>query len=226
MDYHDPVSSWSHLLMAFWMIFVCMFLLKITAKHRRQQRAGIAIYSLTVVLLYFMSGLFHGLNHPSPEVRRLWQLLDQTAIFWLIFGSNVPICVYVLSNRVRNRILGLLFAIAFGGTLYLWLMPKPPHEVLIGIYVGMGISSMLPLRSYYRRLGRNGLVWIFLLAFLYVIGAVFEGIRWPVIVPGWLGPHEVLHLCDVAGTIAHLRLLMINVIPKHRSFRELKAVRG
>ena len=40
-------------------------------------------YAVTVVSLYTASGLFHGLKYESLEVRRTWQLLDQTAIFWL-----------------------------------------------------------------------------------------------------------------------------------------------
>jgi hypothetical protein len=36
----------------------------------------------------------------------------------------------------------------------------------------------------------------------YLGGAAVEVAKWPVLVPGWVGPHEVLHVADMAGTLA------------------------
>jgi hemolysin III len=218
MDFHDRVSSASHLFAAVWCLYTGAVLVRLTWRHPPGHRLSILAYALSAVTLYTFSGLFHGIAHASPETRRVWQLLDQSAIYWLIVGSNVPIAVYLLSPRARNLQLGGMVALAAGGTACLWLLPKAPHDLLVGLYVGLGVVSLIPLRRYYPLVGRGGMVWVFLLTTFYVGGAVIEGVKWPVLLrdaSGWIviGPHELLHLCDIAGTAAHLTLLMRHVLP-------------
>jgi hemolysin III len=215
MDFHDPVSAASHLFAAAWCLFVGLFLVRVTRHHPASHRLSILFYSLTAVTLYLCSGLFHGLQYPthSPAMKRLWQLLDQTAIYWLIVGSNVPIAVYLLSPPARLLQLGGMVAFAAVGTACLWVLPKAPHELLIGLYVGLGVTSLIPLRTYFRLLGWGGLFWIFALAAFYIGGAVIEAVKWPTLIPTLVGPHELLHLCDILGTAAHLVLLVKYVLP-------------
>lgn len=218
MDFHDPVSSLSHLIMAGWAFLGSIFLLRLARHHSRSQRISLVFYAITVVSLYASSGLFHGLQHGSAESRRVWQLLDQTAIFGLILGSNVPVIVYILRGRLRNYLLMLMSAIALTGIFALWVLPVPPHELLVAVYLAMGLLGLAPIRLYFRRLGWRGMKWVFLLSFFYVAGGVSEALEWPVIVTGWFTYHEVLHFCDIAGTIAHYALLLQIITttpPKH-----------
>jgi hemolysin III len=208
MDFHDPISSLSHLMMAGWTMLAAIVVLRLAARHTRTQRLSLIIYAAAVISLYTASGLFHGLRHETLEARRMWQLIDQTAIFGLIFGSNVPLLVYAVPPRVRNRVLALMGTITLIGVVSLWALPKPPHELLVAVYVGMGVLGLLPIRYYFARLGWPGMKWVALLAFFYITGAVFEAAKWPVILPGWLTYHEVLHLFDMAGTVAHYALLL------------------
>lgn len=208
MDFHDPISSLSHLFMAGWVMLASVVLLRLSVRHTRGQRWSLVFYAATVVSLYTASGLFHGIRHESLEARRAWQLLDQTAIFGLILGSNVPLLVYVIPGRVRDRVLWLMVGIWLTGVVSLWALPKPPHELLVGIYVGMGVLGLLPIRYYFARLGWSGMKWVALLVSFYITGAVAEATKWPVVVPGWFTYHEVLHLFDMAGTLAHYTLLL------------------
>lgn len=215
MDFHDPVSAASHLFAAVWCLFVGLYLARVTRHHPVSHRLSILVYAASAVTLYLFSGLFHGLQYPhnSPAMKRLWQLLDQTAIYWLIVGSNVPVAVYLLSPQARLLQLGGLVALAAAGTACLWVLPKAPYELLIGLYVGLGVTGLIPLRTYYRLLGRGGLFWILALAGFYVGGAVIEAIKWPTLIPTLVGPHELLHLFDILGTAAHLVLLVKYVLP-------------
>lgn len=220
MDFHNPVSSYSHLFGAFWMIFVGIYLLRITTNHPLHYRISLVLFAVSGVTLYAFSGLFHGLKHSSEESKRIWQLLDQSAIFWLIVGSNVPIAVYLLSPRSRNYLLGLMIALASAGTACLWLLPKPPYLLLIGLYVGLGIVSLIPLRTYFQLLGWGGLFWIFALSLGYIGGAACEAMKWPTFLTDEyglpvVGPHEMLHFGDIFGTIAHLTLVVKYVLPRY-----------
>jgi hemolysin III len=214
MDLHDPVASLSHLLMACWAVLASIVLLRLSVRHTRAQRLSLVFYSVTVVTLYTASGLFHGLQYEGLEnedgVRRTWQLLDQTAIFWLIFGSNVPLLVYVLPRTWRNIQLAIMGGIALFGTVCLWALPKPPHVLLVIVYLGMGVLGLLPIRHYFDRLGWTGMKWIALFASFYITGGVIEAVKWPELLTGRyrVGPHELLHLFDMAGTLTHYALLL------------------
>ncbi len=219
MDFHNPVSSYSHLFAAFWMVFVGLYLLRLAARHSFGHRLSLLLFALSGVALYAFSGLFHGLRHDSEESKRVWQLLDQSAIFWLIVGSNVPIAVYLLSPSARNLQLGGMVLLAAVGTACLWLLPKPPYLLLIGLYVGLGVFSLIPLRAYFRRLGWGGLFWIFALSAGYIGGAACEAMKWPTFVPDLIGPHEMLHFGDLFGTLAHLTLVVKYVLPRYDAAR-------
>lgn len=216
MDFHNPVSSYSHLFAALWMVFVGLYLLRLAACHSIGRRIGLLLFVLSAVALYTFSGLFHGLRHETENAKRIWQLLDQSAIFWLIVGSNVPLAAYLLSPTFRNLQLGGMVLLAAAGTACLWLLPKPPHLLLIGLYVGLGVTSWIPIRHYARLLGWRGLFWIVLLSACYIGGAAIEAIKWPTLVPDVIGPHELLHFGDVLGTAAHLTLVVKYVLPRAR----------
>ena len=207
-DFHDPVAAWSHLLMAGWSVVAGAFLLRMARNHSRPKRASLFAYAASVVALYAASGLFHSIAHlPGDASFRLWQRLDQTAIFLLIYGSNVPMLGYVLPKRERNRMLAGMGAVAAVGIASLWAFPKPPYTLTVCVYLGMGILGLVPMRSYYRKLGRRGLYLIARFAAFYVAGGLCEVFEWPSPLPGFLGYHEMMHFLDVFGTLGHYGLL-------------------
>ena len=55
--------------------------------------------------------------------------------------------------------------------------------------------------------------WVALGAGLYTIGAICELTQWPVIVPGWIQAHEMLHFCDSAGSMAFFVFVVRHVVP-------------
>lgn len=219
-DFHDFISSWSHLLMAVFMLFAGMIMLRQARSQIRMNRLAVAFYAATAVTLFAFSAVFHSVKYVGEDDRRFWQLLDQSAIFFLIYGSNVPLLVYFLPPRRRNFLLVLMGAVAVVGAMMLWTRPK--HEVLALAYVVIGFLGMLPIRTYFRYIGWWGVWWVAVMASTYTTGAICEAIKWPVIVSDGffrLSYHEMLHLFVVAGTLAHTILLVKYVIPTGRKSR-------
>jgi hemolysin III len=66
---------------------------------------------------------------------------------------------------------------------------------------------------YYRAVGWRAMNWVWLGAAFYSVGAICELTQWPIIVPGWLQAHEVLHFCDTAGSIVFFLFVVRYVIP-------------
>ncbi|MBX9584795.1 MAG: hemolysin III family protein [Gemmataceae bacterium] len=218
MGLRDPLSSASHLLTAAWAAYATLILLRLTPAGAGR-RAAVAVFGLSMVLLYLASGTFHGVPYTrdaNPDEFRLFQKLDQSAIFVLIAGTNTPIIVTLLAGARRRWFLRLMWAVAATGVGCLWLLPKAPHWVTVGNYVLMGWLGIVPGWHYVRVLGGvRPMLWAAAGSVLYTAGAVCEVVEWPVLLdyPVRVGYHEVLHLFDVAGTVAFFLFIARYVVP-------------
>jgi len=120
----------------------------------------------------------------------------------------------------------MVWGFALLGVACQWLLPKPPHALVVGLYLGLGWFGMIPGWQYYRALGFRALNWVWVGAACYTLGAVCELTQWPVIVPGWIQSHEVLHFCDSAGSIAFFLFIVRYVIPHQTDFHQRIPVAG
>ncbi len=202
MTLRDPVSSASHLLTALWAVYATLVLLRLSAPGRAR-RAAVAVFGLSMVLLYLASGTFHGLYYDTPEEKRFFQRLDHSAIFLLIAGTNTPALVVLLGGAWGRQFLRVMWGLAFAGIACVWLLPKAPHTVQVGVYLAMGWLGVLPVAHYYRAVGWRAMNWLWAGAVFYTAGAACELAKWPVLWGGplFVGPHEVLHLLDTVASV-------------------------
>ncbi len=225
MHNHDAVSSLTHLFTAGWAVFATLVLYRLTRNHGRARWAVVA-YGLSMVLLYFASGTFHGLlylqtySDGSPlradAVGSLWvfQRLDKSAIFLLIAGSYVPVFAYVLTGIWQKACFAAVAIITAIGVGSVWFAPKLPHPALVSIYIGMGLTGLCPFPIYLRAVGWRGMKWVAGTAVTYIGGGVVDVVKWPTLVPGWFGPHEFLHVADMAGTFCHFSFVVLYIISR------------
>jgi hemolysin III len=222
-ELRDPVSSASHLATAVWAVYATLLMLRLAPPGRR---LPLAVYGLSMVLLYLASGTFHGLHFESSEERRFYQKLDQSAIFLLIAGSYTPMQAVLLAGAWRRRLLRAVWGLAVAGITALWLLPEAPHAVVVGLFLGVGWMGMLGIPGYARAVGWRAMNWVWLGAGLYTLGAVCELARWPVLIPGWVHAHEVLHFCDTAATLAYFVFVARYVVPYRETERSWAAGPG
>ncbi len=222
MESFDPVSAATHLGMAVWTAFAGVLAWRLTSGHGPARRASVALYAVSAVVLYLASGTFHGLMaaYASAAQSReelkatLWvaQRLDKTAIFLLILGSNLPVVVYLLRGWWRGVCIAGTTLFAAAGITAMWTWPGLPHSALVGLYVGMGVFGLVPFRQYLPRIGWRGMGWILAFAAVYILGAAADVAKWPTLLPGVFGPHELLHVCDMLATLIHYGFLLRFVI--------------
>jgi hemolysin III len=217
MALRDPVSSASHLLTALWAVYATLILVRFTPP-RSAKRWSVVVFGLSMVLLYAASGTFHGVPYTrdaDPVAFRFFQKLDQSAILLLIAGTNTPILVALLGGRKGTWFLRLMWGLAALGVACLWLLPKAPHWVIVAVYLGMGWLGVVPIVHYYRLLGWRAMNWMWVGTAFYTAGAVCELTAWPVLSaePVRFGPHEVLHFCDTAASLAFFLFVLRVVLP-------------
>ena len=204
---YDVVSSSSHFATAVWAAFATLILLRLTRGHG-VGRWAIGFFGLSMVLLYSASALFHGWRYATFEERLLFQKIDKSAVFLLIAGSYLPVVVYLLQGRWRRWTFAAVAGAATFGISTLWLAPDLPHEVLVGVYVLLGLSGLAPIRQYAAVAGWHNAKWAVGIISPYFGGAVVEVLQKPVLLPGWLGPHELMHFADTIGTLVYFTFLL------------------
>lgn len=209
MDFHDPVAAITHLGFALWCLFAGAVLFRLTRHHPLGHRLSVGVYALSAVVLYTCSGLFHSLRYDSeadPQYE-FFRRLDLSAIFGLIAGSCVPICVYVLPKWWGRASLTLELGSAVVGIALVWSMAEVVTQTLIFVYVGMGLVAMVPFHIYIRKWGLGGVLLMLLFAAFYVLGAVAQAVQWPSYY------HIVLHVADMIATLLHSILLVKYTLP-------------
>ncbi len=214
MELRDPVSSASHLLTAVWAIYATLILLRLTPPQLHR-KISVAVFGISMVLLYLASGTFHGLYYDTPEQRRFFQILDQTAIFMLIAGTNTPCIVIVLAGRMRWVFLSLMWGLAATGICCLWFLPQAPHWLVVTNYIAIGFFGFVPGLHYIRALQWRAIKWVWIGAGFYLIGAICELTDWPIIMewPVRVAAHEILHFCDTLGSLAFFVFIARYVVP-------------
>ena len=160
-----------------------------------------AIYGGSMIILYTMSSIYHGLRHNTAK--KVFRVIDHCSIFFLIAGTYTP---FMLSGLRPYRpglawtIFGVIWgAAALGITLNAVNMKKFKVFSMI-CYLAMGwcVATVTgPMIKYF-----NPICLIFLLigGISYTIGAILYGlgkkkkIRYI---------HSIFHLFVLAGSILH-----------------------
>jgi hemolysin III len=209
--FRNPVSAVTHLSWCVLGIYVTALLWRLNRGNRLRQLST-GVFSLSIVLLYGASGVYHAVPARAPLLPYL-QKFDHSAIYVLIAGTYTPVFAVLLSGRLRVVLLSLVWGLAGIGILAKWLVPFPPYEVTVSLYVALGWIGLLPVVQLIRAVGVQAMMVGLLGGLLYTFGGVCDAAQWPILVPGVVGYHEVLHLADMGGTLIHIFFVVRYIVP-------------
>jgi hemolysin III len=155
------------------------------------------VYSLTMILLYTASSIYHGLTHPMAK--RVFQVLDHCTIYLFIAGTYT---IFVLcSLRYENAALAwVLFAIewvtaAVAVTLTAIDIKKYQYFSFV-CYIIMGWSVLIAIPPTVRALGWAGSILLLAGGIAYTIGSVLY-----VVGKKKRYAHAVFHVFILLGTL-------------------------
>ena len=97
---------------------------------------ALAIFILTMILLYTASTVYHSVDSTEKVNRRL-RKMDHMMIFVMIAGSYTPICLIALHNRTGYILCALVWSIAILGILLKGLWITCPKWLSSVLYIGM-----------------------------------------------------------------------------------------
>ena len=153
------------------------------------------VFGITVVLLYSTSMLFHAF--PQNRAKRVFQVLDHSAIYLLIAGTYTPFTLGVLRGTWGWTLFGLVWGMAAIGILLKSLGGIRYNTLSTVVYLAMGWLVVIAADTVWALVPGWGIFWLFAGGVAYTVGAVFflaERIRFF---------HFVWHLFVIAGTTCH-----------------------
>ena len=168
-----------------------------------------AIYGVTMIILYTMSSIYHGLK-PQRYLKRVFQVLDHCSIFLLIAGSYTPFAL--VSFREYNTalgwtIFGVIWAMAIIGIILNSIDIKKFKVFSMICYLGMGWCIVFTANLLPKLLGTAGLSLLVAGGLSYTVGAILYGLGKK---HKWM--HSVFHMFILLGSLLQFFCILLYVM--------------
>ena len=83
----------------------------LVSRENEDQIWPILIYSVSVILLFLASTLYHAARNPIAKGKL--RVFDHISIYYLIAGTYTPVCLWILKDSRGELLLWLVWGIAF-----------------------------------------------------------------------------------------------------------------
>ena len=111
-------------------------LVAVAARGSAAQVVGASVFATSAVLLYLSSTLFHAVT--APRAKRVFQILDHSAIYLLIAGTYTPFTLGVLRGPWGWTLFGLVWGFAAVGTIVKAIGGVRYNGLSTAVYLAMG----------------------------------------------------------------------------------------
>ena len=156
---------------------------------------GAAIYGSCLVILYSVSSLYHGLR--PGMAKKVMQVLDHCAIYFLIAGSYSVVCMGAIrreSPMLGWSILTLEWVLCAVAPVLTAIDLKRYKVFSMICYIGMG-WAIIPMAALLFRIMTPAGFWLLLGGGIsYTVGAILFGMK-----KKWM--HSIFHVFVVAGSV-------------------------
>lgn len=205
----DPGSAITHFIGWLMAVFAAVpLLIRAATAPDHIHVISLAVFIISMILLYGASTIYHSLDI-SEKVNRRLRKIDHMMIFVLIAGSYTPICLIAIGGALGTKLLALVWGIAIVGILIkaFWITcPKWFSSVL---YIGMGWVCVLAFTQLLNSLSPAAFGWLLAGGIIYTVGGVIYALKVPVFDGKHknFGSHEIFHLFVMGGSLCHFILM-------------------
>ena len=169
---------------------------------------GSAIYGSALILLYAMSGIYHGL--PQGTAKKVLQVLDHCTIYLLIAGTYTPI-LFCAIRPVSAVCAWVLFALVWGcaavGAVFTAIDLERYDRLSMICYIAMGWCIILAAKPAIDVLSREGLILLLSGGIAYTLGAGLYAIG-----KKYRYMHGVFHLFVLLGSVLQFAAIYLDCI--------------
>ncbi len=168
-----------------------------------------SIYGTTMIILYTMSSIYHGLS-PKKYSKRVFQVLDHCSIFLLIAGSYTPfaLCTIRQNDPVFGwGIFAVIWLLAILGIVLNAIDIKKFKVFSMICYLLMGWCIIIKASILPQTLGMVGVVLLVAGGIAYTVGAVIYGLG-----KKYKYAHSIFHLFILLGSLLQFLCILLYVM--------------
>ncbi len=170
---------------------------------------GSIIYGISMIFLYTMSSIYHGLS-PKLKAKKVMQVMDHCTIFVLIAGTYTPI----LLNPIRSVdpvcawiMFAIVWILAIIGIVLNAIDLKQFKVFSMICYLAMGWLIVFRMDVLIESVGITGMLLILAGGIVYTLGTILYGIG-----RTKKYMHSMFHLCVVLATLLQLLAIILYVV--------------
>lgn len=191
-------NSVSHIVGAVFGIVALISCIVVSVAHRSVWGVvSSAIYGASLIILYTMSSVYHGL--PRNTGKKVMQILDHCTIYFLIGGTYTPVVLCAIREVSPGwawTIFGIVWGCAALGAVFTAIDLRKYRVLSMICYLGMGWCVVIAAKTTMKAVPMTGLLWLLMGGIAYTLGAILYGLG-----KKFRYMHSVFHLFVVAGSV-------------------------
>jgi hemolysin III len=205
MYYGEKFNAWTHLVGAVLAFAGALWLLVLASLQGELMKiVSVAIYGVTLLLLYSVSTFYHSVQGRAKVIMRK---IDHLSIYLLIAGSYTPFCLVTLRGPWGWSLFAVVWVLALIGMLQ-EIKPRSEARILsLVIYALMGWIVLVAVKPLLAALGVAGFAWLAAGGVFYTVGIIFfvydrRFRHW----------HGIWHLFVMVGSLLHFVAILLYVL--------------
>lgn len=131
------------------------------------------IYALSMAIVFGVSSAYHSSKFKTKS-RAILRIIDHSDIYFFVFGTYLPLCLYGVTNQTIMIIAIVLQSVFMIAGILLNVIPSESKAVEIIAYIIYIVDGWLMLFLYPFKIGMdfNVFVWVLIGGVIYTLGAI------------------------------------------------------
>jgi hemolysin III len=159
------------------------------------QIVSFSIYGTSLIFLYLASTLYHSFQ--SPKVKKVFKILDHSAIYLLIAGTYTPFLLIAMRGGWGWSLFGVVWGLAVIGIVLKAIFVFRFKVFSIILYLTMGWLILISSGKLFSSVPASSIIWLITGGLLYSSGVIFY--IWKKLTFN----HAIWHIFVLSGSICH-----------------------
>ena len=172
-----------------------LLLLNALQHDSRTYVVSAVIYGTSIVFLFMASTLYHAI--PNRGAKRVFKIIDHSAIYLLIAGTYTPILLVTFSDTFGVVMMVVIWTLAVAGVIFKIFYSNRFHNLSLITYLGMGWLALFAAYELIQNLPWAALALLVAGGIVFSLGTIFyRSQRIPF-------NHAIWHLFVLGGCMCH-----------------------
>ena len=172
-----------------------LLLLNALQHDSRTYVVSAVIYGTSIVFLFMASTLYHAI--PNRGAKRVFKIIDHSAIYLLIAGTYTPILLVTFSDTFGVVMMVVIWTLAVAGVIFKIFYSNRFHNLSLITYLGMGWLALIAAYQLIQLLPMTALGLLVAGGIVFSLGTIFyRSQRIPF-------NHAIWHLFVLGGCMCH-----------------------